>query len=771
MNQTKTSFTQLFGNTGESNCAITRIEIPLIQRDYAQGRESEAVQRIRTDFLNALYEAVMPGSGSLSLDFIYGDQVGDTLYPLDGQQRLTTLFLLHCYLGWRARIDIQQQAWTQFSYATRASARQFCEVLVKAKPPCDGSNLRGWITDQDWYFYGWQHDSTIRAMLVMLDAIAEKFQSASEIECLEAWDRLTDTYQPAINFHLLPIKSSNLTSDLYIKMNSRGKPLTEFENFKAHFEAVLQKAHGEKADEFARNVDTCWADILWIYRDNFNLIDDRFLRYFRFVCDLCNWRDRKSSLEKGAIGLLAEQVFGEDNPSAAANLDFLFAAFETWKDVSVSRTFSLLFKASQDGDPQALLLFNPLSEDTGEGKTVDLFGACCRLYGTSEWTLSHTLLLSAVLFHRIEHTKDFPHQIRVVRNLIEASDNRRPQMQELLADVRSIVVNGTLESVTAFNAMQRVDEIRKASYLQAHPELYIALHDLEDHSMLHGCLAVFELEPTAGTSILVQRAAAFHTLFDTMDHLLDITGALLAIGDYSRKTPRWAGYSFCDFGSSKQSKPWRRLFTGKPEKHLSDVVMSLLDQVAENHHDLACLQHIQQDFITACEKSNRLDWRCYLVKYPVMRSGKSGRYSIHSNGYSICMLHKLQMNSHYHDPYLTALYHTSVPGSSELNFWYYGYETEARRMQIEGSVVSIQSVDLGWQLSDLPTDPAQKDNFDKVCAELGIGADHLFRVNRSQCLDGEVGDVESESAPVPIDHVDRIELGAKLVIALRAAGL
>lgn len=119
-------------------------------------------------------------------------------------------------------------------------------------------------------------------------------------------------------------------------------------------------------------------------------------------------------------------------------------------------------------------------------------------------------------------------------------------------------------------------------------------------------------------------------------------------------------------------------------------------------------------------------------------------------------------NTHRHDP---------VAGSSELNFWYYGYETEARRMQIEGSVVCIQSVDLGWQLSDLPTDPAQKANFGQVCTELGIGADHLFRVNRSQCLDGEVGDVESESAPASIDHVDRIELGAKLVIALRAAGL
>ncbi|WP_315865811.1 hypothetical protein [Pseudomonas sp. JV414] len=281
------------------------------------------------------------------------------------------------------------------------------------------------------------------------------------------------------------------------------------------------------------------------------------------------------------------------------------------------------------------------------------------------------------------------------------------------------------------------------------------LHNLEDHPLLRGCIAVFDLEPTTHSSVLLERAEAFHALFDTDEHLLAITGALLAIGDYSRRAPRWAGYSFCDFGSSTHLKPWRKIFTGKPEKHLIDVVMTLLDLVAEHHHDLASLQQVQQDFILACEESELLDWRYYLVKYPVMRSGKSGRYSIHSNGYSICMLHKLQMNSYHHDPYLTALFHEGVPGSSEQNFWCYGYEMESRRMQIEGGIVSIQSVDLGWQLSDLPNDPAQRASFDKVCVELGIGADHLYRISQSGKLGADVRDAVSECSATPIDHVDR----------------
>ncbi|MBX3681637.1 MAG: DUF262 domain-containing protein, partial [Thauera sp.] len=83
-----------------------RIQVPLIQRDYAQGRADQ--QEVREEFLAALHEALRlpPEAESLplNLDFIYGSvegQVASCFQPLDGQQRLTTLFLLHWYLAWR----------------------------------------------------------------------------------------------------------------------------------------------------------------------------------------------------------------------------------------------------------------------------------------------------------------------------------------------------------------------------------------------------------------------------------------------------------------------------------------------------------------------------------------------------------------------------------------------------------------------------------------------------------------------------------------------
>ena len=73
---------------------VEAIEIPLFQRDYAQGRNTDQARHVRERFIADLCSA-LDGDKELHLDFVFGDVVNGTLYPLDGQQQLTTLFLLH----------------------------------------------------------------------------------------------------------------------------------------------------------------------------------------------------------------------------------------------------------------------------------------------------------------------------------------------------------------------------------------------------------------------------------------------------------------------------------------------------------------------------------------------------------------------------------------------------------------------------------------------------------------------------------------------------
>jgi len=110
---------------------MTKIQIPIIQRDFAQGRENEKTNKIRSLFLESIIEAVESEKGSLELDFVYGNVEKDVFQPLDGQQRLTTLFLLHWYIALKTgELPNTKKHFIKFTYETRISSREFCNELV-----------------------------------------------------------------------------------------------------------------------------------------------------------------------------------------------------------------------------------------------------------------------------------------------------------------------------------------------------------------------------------------------------------------------------------------------------------------------------------------------------------------------------------------------------------------------------------------------------------------------------------------------------------------
>ena len=92
------------------------IEIPIIQRDYAQGRKSKG--EVRDLFLQALYDYLEDNIPNRDLDFVYGstevEEGNEKFIPLDGQQRLTTLFLLHWYLASISENDLRTSTLLMF---------------------------------------------------------------------------------------------------------------------------------------------------------------------------------------------------------------------------------------------------------------------------------------------------------------------------------------------------------------------------------------------------------------------------------------------------------------------------------------------------------------------------------------------------------------------------------------------------------------------------------------------------------------------------------
>jgi hypothetical protein len=747
-----TSYAGLFSPSTADAPRVTSIEIPLIQRDYAQGRTDPRTSDIRERFLDVLHEALTEGR-EVGLDFIYGDVEDGTLRPLDGQQRLTTLFLLHWYLGYRAAQLSERQAWMSFSYATRPSARLFCEQLVTAQPPPDESAPAAWIVDQSWYLYVWENDPTIQAMLVMIDAIHRRF---ADCDPRSAWQHLIANNAPAISFQLLPIDDMGSGEDLYIKMNSRGKPLTPFENFKARFESAIAWA-GDKATDFDHRIDGSWSDILWRLRGYDDIVDDKFMRYFEFITDICQWR---AGQLPGRVRpeTRALQVFGTAGRQAEENLEFLFHAFDTWAGADIGGEFRQLFatnRADLARDPDRLLLFGT---ETG----TDLFEACCRYYGTQRFTYGRTLLLFAVLLDRVSPSEDFPRRLRVLRNLIEASESElRPhRLPALVADVQRIVVHGSLDEINGFNRAQADDEQAKWAFLEAHPDLATVLFRLEDHPLLRGSLQAFDLDAATFT----HRAAAFESLMAAPDGWRDLTGALLASGDYARRR----NDRDLQFGSPSNGEPWRNLLTGTSRANLrrtADALGKVLDAVAAGTAPRVSLRQMQDAFVRSRETTGEFDWRYYLVRYDTMRQGASGIYaSVGGNmGYLVCMLDKTQMNGRYRDPYLTALAQLAranggLPQGAAGPVFTGGHVDYIRWMELPRSGAAVRCASDGWVLRR-PEREEFRERFDNVCAEFGVDEQLKLAVQQHVRDGGRV------------DASDRIQAGARLLKALAAAGL
>ena len=149
------------------------IEIPIIQRDYAQGRLDPKTTEIREILLGTILNA-LERSEPLDFDFVYGsirkDGDNKVLLPLDGQQRLTTLFLLHWYLAVdnNSLDDTVSSILEKFSYSTRVSSREFCNTLANSTVELSKDiTVSKQIREKNWYYTAWDNDPTIKAMLNM----------------------------------------------------------------------------------------------------------------------------------------------------------------------------------------------------------------------------------------------------------------------------------------------------------------------------------------------------------------------------------------------------------------------------------------------------------------------------------------------------------------------------------------------------------------------------------------------------------------------------
>ena len=282
-----------------------KIVIPIIQRDYAQGRIGK--EKLREKFLKDLKKA-LDDNEILKLDFVYGNIENNCFNPLDGQQRFTTLWLLHWYIAFKAgTLKDNEATFKNFTYETRTSSREFCNKLCEfsvqnLNKNDDNLKIVNLIENQTWFFSEWKQDPTIQSMLTMLGGTSIKDNKSKDIydgfeevfkdtdtdkekdKFEKYWEILTDENKCPIVFYYLDLLDLKLSDDLYIKMNARGKQLTDFENFKADLVGYIKNENIEHEnnikESIAHKLDTSWTDIFWKNKSPNNKIDEI---YYAFI--------------------------------------------------------------------------------------------------------------------------------------------------------------------------------------------------------------------------------------------------------------------------------------------------------------------------------------------------------------------------------------------------------------------------------------------------------------------------------------------------------
>lgn len=271
---------------------INTVEIPIIQRDYAQGRKN--AKEIRNDFLRDIF-VHLNNNQPMKLSFVYGTTSGGMYVPYDGQQRLTLVYLLTLFLASYCEDWDEVKRLSRFNYYTRDQATAFCKFLtgfdtefeddkknVFQRIDIKDKSIQKGIENDSSFYGSWIYEPTVNSMIVVLQSIQDEFMIITDkLPADEKVEKAKEFLKQIINGDIFFDWCSIQASDnIYIKMNGRGKPLSAFDNFKNTLYAELDKlrkkalASGktEKVEflaDFEVKMDGIWTDLFWKNRDAF----------------------------------------------------------------------------------------------------------------------------------------------------------------------------------------------------------------------------------------------------------------------------------------------------------------------------------------------------------------------------------------------------------------------------------------------------------------------------------------------------------------------
>lgn len=502
------------------------VVVPLIQRDYVQGRVHDTKklekkgdetskkllkkylrERERRDnFVTQLISALeQPSAMPMQLTFIYGTKENtgmhsmrhdESIVPIDGQQRLTTLFLLSWILIYKQTDEDYkshcnfaefEKGMRSFSYKTRPSSGAFCSSIMNEHIRPTSDKISEILKVQSWFGDDWNLDPSVRAMLQMLDRMEELLAGKDVKQLL---GNLMDG--KGIEFELLDMEDYKLTDGLYVKMNARGKQLTEFENWKSEFIGFLEDIHPKVIysghidddvlknvfgntlptlkDYFAHSIEHQWTDLFWKYcideisrhntelasilkpskrdMDCYPVIDKYFMNVFEKLTQILFFVNNPA--KKAATDYKPSKEIRDEIYKKKENVETLFAFLDLLCLFDDNMFDELFYIAIDD---QSTLRNGKVRLFLFDNKGTNLLTRCALNEGSTDTSnvLLYALLRYAKAFGLTIDT-DMKYYIRSVRNCIESK-------QYLLSKDVRMVNDFNINDIVSKNVLRVIEQL------------------------------------------------------------------------------------------------------------------------------------------------------------------------------------------------------------------------------------------------------------------------------------------------------------------------
>lgn len=223
----------------------TKIIIPDLQRDYCWGDNAyvnssdRKPRELVSDFVKNIVELYKESRNSrITLGLIYGyEQPHNHIQICDGQQRLTTLFLLLGYLNTKvggkfnnyiiSEREMKDDYEPHLQYAIRESTLYFLSDLSRSVFIENKTKISD-IRNSNWYFNEYDHDASIQSMIAALSTIDILFSNLADLDFEDFGEFVLK------NLYVLYYDMGNRYrgEETYVVINTTGEPLSATENIK-----------------------------------------------------------------------------------------------------------------------------------------------------------------------------------------------------------------------------------------------------------------------------------------------------------------------------------------------------------------------------------------------------------------------------------------------------------------------------------------------------------------------------------------------------------